>query len=295
MECTNIDDINYDAIKYFINVADHNSLSKSAYSLGISQSALSQSMKNLEESLGVTLFNRNTRGIILTTEGRRFYEEAKLGKEHFENAIIQVFRLNKFETLRNFKISTSGTLFSYFIAPIMREITQKYPKINFEIVSSATDRNVVEKIQREEVDLAIIKSYDNFSVKEVANVRLDDIKYVFAYNPKYFDFKDKVKFDDIKDIPVINKRRKGRNDNSWMMISFDHLIHCESDRNVVELIKQGIGIGLLPQKYIEKEELRMLDFEELPLTTRSIETVFLPSNEVAKDIVNMIKNNQQNF
>lgn len=289
MSYINIDKINYDSIKYFINVANHGSISRSAYSLGISQSALSQSMKNLEESLGITLFNRNTRGIILTTEGRLFYEEAKIGKEHFESAIIKVIRNNKFESLKTFKISVSGTLFTILIAPIMKEVVKKYPRINFEIISLATEKDVVEKLQNEEIDLGIVKTYGKFIVKEVSFIKLQDIDYAFAYDPRFYNFNDSVALEELKDVLVINKRRTGRNDSSWITTSFNRLLNCESDRNVIELIKRGVGIGLVPEKYIESEGLKILKVKDIPPTSRTLEAAFLSSNTVAANIAQMIK------
>lgn len=288
MERMNVENFNYDSIKYFVSVASHGSIRKAAYSLGISQSALSQSMKNLEQTLGVTLFNRNTRGIILTLEGKLLYEEAKIGKEYFENAIIQIFRINKFETLKTFKISTSGTLFTIFIAPIMRQIIEKYPKINFEIISVATEKDVVEKLQKEEIDLAIFKTSGRFPIKEVVTEKLGALNYAFVYHTKYYQFDKKVQVEAIKDIPVITKKRAGRNNSSWIMTSFSHIIICESDRNILELIKSGAGIGIYPEEYIEDENLEVIEFEDVPETKRIVEASFLNSNKIAKDIVAMI-------
>ncbi len=292
MERMNVENFNYDSIKYFVSVASHGNIRKAAYSLGISQSALSQSMKNLEQTLGVTLFNRNTRGIILTLEGKLLYEEAKIGKEYFENAIIQIFRMNKFETLKTFKISTSGTLFTIFIAPIMRKIIEKYPKINFEIISVATKKDVVEKLQKEEIDLALLKTSGRFPLKEVATHKLKELNYAFVYHKNYFQFDKKVQIDAIKDIPVITKKRTGRNNSSWVMTSFSHIIICESDRNILELIKSGAGIGVYSKEYIEEEKLSTVELEDVPETKRIVEASFLNSNKIAKDIVAMMKKNQ---
>lgn len=122
MEKINFENFNYDSIKYFISVAEKGSLLKAADSLGVTQSALSQSMKNLEQNLGVKLFNRNTRGIILTAEGKTFYETSKIGNDYFENAIIQMIRMNKFDSLKNFKISASGSLQTIILASAMKKI-----------------------------------------------------------------------------------------------------------------------------------------------------------------------------
>lgn len=289
MDHLKLNKYNYDSIKYFLCVAEHKSIKKAAFSLGISQSALSQSMKNLEESLGITLFTRSTRGIVLTKEGTLLFEEATIGKDYFENGIIKILRMQNFETMTTFKISASGTLFHNFIVPIMKSITEKYPKINFEIGSYINENSVVEDLLHGKTDLAILKTSDSFSVKEINTVLIGKFEYAFAYNPKYFNITNTTTFEDLKKYPLILKKRTGRYDNSWLRTSFKHIITCGSDRNILELIQNGVGIGIYPKYFIKKEGLEMISFEEQPLTKRKIEACFLESNAVAKTIVDIIK------
>lgn len=290
MKDQNIVNYNYDSIKYFLSVAKHGSLSKAAYSLGISQSALSQSMQNLEKSLGVSLFTRNTRGIILTEEGRILQKNASIGNNYFEEAIIQTLRINKFEKNKDFIIDISGSLFSIFLVPIMNKITVKYPDVNFKVISSTPENDVVKNLQNGKADLIILKTGDNFFLKEVGNRKIKELNYYIVYNPKHFKFSDNVKLIDIKDIPIIRKHRTGRYDNSWIMVSFSQIITCASDRNVLELIKRGVGIGIYPIELAEQEKLKILNVDDYKSKKRTVEACYLESNIIAKDIVKMIEN-----
>lgn len=288
MNSISFENINYDSIKYFISVAETGSLSKAAYSLRISQSALSQSMKNLEDSLGVKLFNRNTRGIILTPEGISFYEEVKVGNDYFENAIIQMTRMKKFDFSKTFRISVTGSLQTIILAPVMREILNKYPKINFEILTFSTEYNVVDKLQNSEIDLAIIKASDHFAAKEIVIKKLNEFHYYFTYNPDFFHFDKNTSYDDLKNYPIILKRRTGRVDNSWIKASFCHLIICHSDRSILEFIKNGAGIGVCAKEIAEKKGLKVIDCNDFPQTKRDIVACYLNPNPIAKDIVDIL-------
>lgn len=290
MKEENITNYNYDSIKYFLSVARHGSLSKAAYSLGISQSALSQSMKSLEESLGVSLFSRNTRGIILSKEGEILYKNASIGNNFFEEAIIKTLRTNKFDDNKDFIIDVSGSLFNIFLAPIMNDIVNKYPNINFKIVSRTSENDVVKILQNRKADLIILKTGDNFILKEVSSRKLKDLNYYLVYNPEYFKLDDNMKIDDVKDIPIIRKHRTGRYDNSWIMVSFSQVITCSSDRNILELIKKGVGIGIYPIELAEQEKLSILSINDYEPTKRIVEACYLESNDIAKDIVKMIEN-----
>ena len=97
----------------------------------------------------------------------------------------------------------------------------------------------------------------------------------------------------MKDIPIITKKRTGRNNSSWIMTSFSHIIICESDRNILELVKRGVGIGVYPAEYIDDDNLATIEFENVPETKRIVEASFLNSNKIAKDIVTMIMKSHQ--
>lgn len=64
-------------LRYFVSVSEERSLTEAASRLGISQPALSKSMKELEEELGQQLFVRNSRGTALTDAGRVLYDRAR--------------------------------------------------------------------------------------------------------------------------------------------------------------------------------------------------------------------------
>ena len=77
--------INFELYKIFYVVANNNSISKGAEVLMISQPAVTQSIKNLENQLNTTLFIRTKKGIVLTPEGKELYNYIKEGMYYFIN------------------------------------------------------------------------------------------------------------------------------------------------------------------------------------------------------------------
>lgn len=284
----NVSNYSYDAIKYFISVASHGSLLRASYSLGISQSALSQSMKNLEQSLNVKLFNRNTRGIILTNEGKILYEFAKTGDRYFKESIINTLRTNQSISLTTFKIAAPQSLLNNYIFPIMKNMVSKYSNVNFEFVSYIKETDIVQKLQNSDVDLVIDKTNAKFVLKEIVSRIIAENNYYFVYNPEFFNLEDVVKMKDLEKFPIIIKERDGKNDNSWMRASFKKLIICHHDDNILSLIKKGVGIGLYPNKLAEKENLKILNLKDYNPTKRTVEAFYLESNDIAKEFVNEI-------
>ncbi len=279
---------NYDAIKYFIAVASHGSLSKASYSLGISESALSQSMKNLEQSLNVILFHRNTRGIILTKEGKTLYEKAQIGNEYFKEAIINTLRTNQNNPLQTFKISAPTSILNNYIIPIMKKMTKKYKNTNFIFTSSTKESNIIEKLQKQEIDLIINKTSRSFIPKEIKTTTISEHDYCFTYNPKHFKLNTNVTTKELENYPIIIKQRKGKNDNSWMNATFKKFIVCKNDETVLNLINNGIGIGLYPKQLAQKEKLEILHLKNYTPIKRTIKAFYLENNEIAKDFMKEI-------
>lgn len=78
--------IDIEFYKVFCMVAESGSFSKAAEKLYISQPAITQTIKKLEEQLGGKLFYRNNNGVVLTEEGKHLYEYVKDSMEVIENA-----------------------------------------------------------------------------------------------------------------------------------------------------------------------------------------------------------------
>ena len=82
--------MNTNQLKYFVAVAQYRSFTKAANQYYISQTAITQQIHALEESMNVRLFNRSSRPVALTPAGRIFFLEAKAILERMETAVSKV-------------------------------------------------------------------------------------------------------------------------------------------------------------------------------------------------------------
>ena len=69
-------------LKYFLTICEYSNISRAAGKLHVSQPSLTAAMKSLEQEFGITLFHRQSRGLILTEEGEIFRKEAAALMEH---------------------------------------------------------------------------------------------------------------------------------------------------------------------------------------------------------------------
>ena len=126
----------------FLSIAQYLNLSRAAVDLGITPSALSHSLRVLENRLGVRLFNRTTRSVALTEAGDRLYTRLRPAFRDIEDALedLNSFRDKPSGSLR---ITASRQACELVLLPIINPFLLQYPDIRLEIVESDAFVDVV--------------------------------------------------------------------------------------------------------------------------------------------------------
>ena len=140
--------------RIFKEVATHKTISAAAQSLFISQSAVSQAIKQLETQLDLTLFHRTSKGVTLTSEGRLLFEYTVSAIELLEVAE------QKLDTMKNLaygnlKIAASDTISHYLLLNRLEQFHKLYPKIKLQIVNR-TSLEAIALLKSGKVDLAFV-------------------------------------------------------------------------------------------------------------------------------------------
>lgn len=146
-------------MKYAVEIAETNSINKAADKLYVGQSALSRAIKELEASLGVTLFERSAKGMFLTADGEIFIRHAK-------NVLAQIDEIeNMFSggTISKKHFSVSVPRASY-IAEAFAEFSKVIDKdTQAEILYKETNSmRAVKNILQEDYKLGIIRYAENY-------------------------------------------------------------------------------------------------------------------------------------
>lgn len=97
-------------LKYVIAIADSNSMNEAARMLFIAQPSLSQAVKDLEEEIGITLFNRSNRGVKVTPEGEEFLGYARQVAEQYR--LIEDRYIEKKNSKKRFSVSMQHYTFA---------------------------------------------------------------------------------------------------------------------------------------------------------------------------------------
>ncbi|MBR3397046.1 MAG: LysR family transcriptional regulator [Lachnospiraceae bacterium] len=162
-------------INYFLAVAREKSISKASEALFVSQPAVSKQIALLEAELGCKLFERHTRGLELTASGRAF-EKLFLDfrirlKETIEAARAENSVLSGKYILGAFE----GWQLSEFCLDMFRELSEKYPQVEFEVQTYSIDQ-IIYALKRGEVNdilatEAILDDHPELTTRHVCTIR----------------------------------------------------------------------------------------------------------------------------
>jgi len=144
-------------IQYFIAVANHLSFTRAAAALHVSQPALSQQVRQLEESLGTTLFDRSGRTTRLTDAGEVYLRYAKRAAQELQEAKRAIDDLGDLSR-GSLRVGVTPTFTSYLVGPLVEAFHGRYPNITL-VVREIAQEAMEELLLADEVDVGI--AFDN--------------------------------------------------------------------------------------------------------------------------------------
>lgn len=291
-------DINFEQYKVFYYVAKNLSFSLAAKELFISQSAVSQSIKNLENRIGVSLFLRQAKKISLTPEGQILFDSVKIAFSHITNGEHSIM-LNEKTDIKELKIAASDTISKYFLLPHIETFNTLHPEIKLKI-SNKPSSQCFEMLKNSEVDLAVITYSDSLLDPNYNVTKLKKMQDVFVAGSKFSYLKGKkLSLSDIKDLPILTLAQFAST-----RIHFDELVKShnlcivpEIETQSIGLLKDlariGLGISYITDLAITKSsDLFVLDInEQLPTNFVSVATVKRQKrNQYVEEFLKLIAN-----
>ena len=262
--------VNLELYKTFYVVAKYKHMTKASEELHVSQPAISQAIKKLEEELGGALFVRSNKGMDLTKEGEMFYSYVS-GALKLINDAENEFGSFKRLTKGELKIGCSASLTKLVLLQALKEFHQDYPEIN--VVNELTS-NLISDLKLGKLDFVIFNE-SNIKEEGLELRKLKELKMGFVYNPKYFEDKI-VNIEDLNYYPLI-LQKEASNTRKFL----DNLLLAKGIRLVpkMEVVSQdlimefaniGLGFGfgfvdLAKEKYKNLQEIVLN--KELPSTS----------------------------
>lgn len=243
----NWNDIAFDwnQVRAFLAAAEEGSLSGAARVMQQTQPTLSRQVTSLEETLGVTLFERGHRKLQLTSAGMELLEHARSMAEA-ANKISLVASGQSQAIEGRVCITATEMMATYYLPPMLRKLREQAPGIVVEVVASDQVRDLI----RREADIAIRHAEPNqpdLVARRIGNIRgriyaakrlIDEVGVPRNFND--LSDKDFIGIDDTEAL-IENLAEQGL---SLRIEQFRAL--AASGNCMLQLIREGLGFGFLP-------------------------------------------------
>ncbi|KGM96695.1 transcriptional regulator [Clostridium novyi A str. 4552] len=159
----------------FLTLAKVKNYTKTAEILNLTQPAVSQHIKFLEESYGIKFINKQGKNIFLTEEGEEFLAYAEEVNRQ-EKIICQKLK-NKFSLERKYNIGATLTIGGYVLPQVLGKFKESYPNIDIILNVFNTDI-ILEKILKDEIQLGLIEG--PFDKSKFKHIKLKEDELVLA-------------------------------------------------------------------------------------------------------------------
>lgn len=256
-----------DHYRIFVEVAERKSLSKAKERLFMSQPAISQAIKQLEESLNQRLFHRASRGVELTTEGKVLYRYLKEALQLIDQGEMHLIAYQELEE-GELSIGVGDTVSKYYLLPYLKAFHEKYPNVHFKIVNGTT-LELLPLVKSGDVDFAVC----NLPVTDpgIETEPCLEVRDVFVCGKKYEqDFKEAVSIETLLMYPIIsleeksNSRRFVERHIQSLGLSYHPTFELGSYDLLVEFAKINVGIAAVVRPFSD-EAIKAGDVFEIPL------------------------------
>lgn len=264
-------DINFNLYKIFYEVALSESISSASKRLYITQSAVSKSIKKLEEDLSTKLFYRNRNGVKLTEKGKEllFYVE-----EAFNNLVIAERTMIESKTLNKGKISIGvpSHIASFYIFEDIANFHKKYPNIEITLISKTTTQ-LLKLLEQHEIDFIIDTSPINSKIDNLVIKPLTELKNCFVVKSDTTLLTDKIKtIKDLVNYPLVLPI-KGTDNRKQLDKIFEkndvllnNVINIHTSEMIVGAVKKDLGIGYIiydiVKDNINNKEFKIINIKE---------------------------------
>ncbi|WP_411816063.1 LysR family transcriptional regulator [Hyphococcus sp. DH-69] len=252
----------------FLATAEEGSLSAAARALGVTQPTLSRQVSALEHNLGVTLFERGTRNMVLTEAGLELLDHVRA---MFDAASrVSLTASGQSQSIKGaVKISTTNNMATFHLPAIVAEIRAIYPEIEINITTS----NAVRDLTRREADIAIRHGRPT-QPELIAKLVRETTAHLYA-STEYLDKKGNPQtINDILDADFIGFEYPEQlipayAERGIHLTRKNFPINTESGTAIIEMIRRGLGIGIL----LREEAVK---FPELECVLPDLEPITVP-------------------
>lgn len=248
--------INLELYKIFYEVGKQKNITKASNTLFISQPAITQQIKKLENELNYKLFYRTKYGVEFTTEGEKLFNDISESMILLENVPDT---LDKFHNVINSLrfVSSFGSA-RMLITPKIPKILKEYPDINIYVEKYDND-GIIQSLLNNSADVAIIND-NSLQTENIIYYESIVVERIFVASKKFYQKNnvEKITKNNLSDYPFIATGKKSATriilDNylAQNCISLTPKLDIDSFEMTLDLILKDMGIAVFNKPYIKE-------------------------------------------
>ena len=236
-------------LRYYIAVVEEGNISSAARSLHVSQPPLSSSMQSLEEELGVRLFDRGPRKIVLTDAGKALYGRAQVLVNMFDSVREEISSLGE-GSRGTLRIGMVSSLSRDMVSGWLRAFSKRFPQIAIEITESNT-YSLVEMLHARTLDMAVIRTPFNDEGLEVREIKSEELcialDHMSSLSPNEI----------LSSYPLIVYRRWENILQNFFKakgIRSRIVLKCDTAGTALSMARKAIGAAIVPMSALDGPE-----------------------------------------
>ena len=251
-------------LTYFLEVASEGNITKAANSLSVTQPTLSRQLMQLEDELGVRLFERGNHNISLTEEGYLFRRRAQEIVNLTEKARLELLQ-NEDELAGNISIGCSETQSMSELSDLISDFRAVHPRVTFDI-RSGNNEEVKEWLDQGNIDAGlVIETIDTSGVSYIRFKKKDKWGILVHKNSSRAS-KTGIKATDLVNVPLITimdetihkKLGNWSGEYARMMVP---IVHYNLLSNVATMVRENSGVAICAEPGSHYDNLLFIPFE----------------------------------
>lgn len=243
-------------LQTLVAVARAESFSRAAEDLNVTQSAISQSVKNLENKIGVKAFKRTGKKVVLTQEGERLYELAQSFLGEMDEALSEI-KDNKDEMKGRIRIGTLTGVGKSWLAQELLNFALKEEGLSIHI-SLGFQEDLIRSFEENKIDFLVLpegtvpKSGEKLLLSEEA------VTLVFPKgNP--FNITEKTTLEELTRMPTVLFEQGDKLYQNWCLAKYgkkpkkvNARFSVNSHGNMLQAVKNGLGVAVVPNHVLKR-------------------------------------------
>ena len=264
--------LNLSQLQTFVTVASEGSMTAAADKLFLTQPAVSQQMKNMEDDLGVELIVRGSKQIKMTAQGEILYEHAKKLLSMAQLAEVSIKSIGA-QLRGELRIGTLNSIGLHLMSPVVSRLLKFNPDFKIK-VDYAKGESLIQSYKKGELDVLVLPdvelNYKSTLSDSKSQILFQEEMWLVGSGKDEF-YPMNISINELKKIPYVHFANEFPNFDECLHKATGTLQSVFESSNVGTLkrvIEYGLGVGFLPSHSIKKQvrggrlnRVRVSDFD----------------------------------